>query len=97
MADGSAQDEDDEKQTAVASPAISYEYRDLEMAAFHNNQELVRDWLENCKEQQEYSKWRGNLLSRAAYYHSVDVVKCIVSYGNCDGQFCWYNYRIVSL
>ena len=83
MDGGGAQDEDDNEQTAVVSPAaVSYEV--LEMAVFHNNQALVLDWLENCKNQQEY-QWRGSLLSRAAYYHSVDVVRCIVSFGNCDG------------
>ena len=83
--DGSgAQDEDDNEQTAVVSPA-EVSYKVLEMAVFHNNQALVLDWLENCKDQQDY-QWRGSLLSRAAYYHSVDVVRCIVSFGNCDGQ-----------
>ena len=60
-------------------------YKVLEMAVSHNNQALVLDWLENRKDQQDY-QWRGNLLSQAAYCHSVDVVRCIVSFGNCDGQ-----------
>ena len=85
MDGGGAQDEDDnEHETAVVSPA-EVSHKVLEMAAFHNNQALVLDWLENCKDQEEY-QWRGSLLSRAAYYHSVDVVRCIVSFGNCDGQ-----------
>ena len=84
MDGGGAQDEDDNKQTAAGSPAaVGYEV--LEMAAFHNNQALVLDWLESCKDQQDYQR-RGSLLNRAAYYHSVDVVKCIVSFGNCEGQ-----------
>ena len=58
-------------------------YKDLEMAAFHNNQDLVRDWLEN--DEQEDNPWRGSLLSRAAYHHSVDVVKSIVEFGNFNG------------
>ena len=74
-------DEDDSEQNS--GPGVNYEV--LEMAAFHNNQALVLDWLENRKDQQD-SQWRGSLLSRAAYYHSVDVVRCIVSFGNCDGQ-----------
>ena len=94
MDGGGAQDEDDNEQTAVVSPAVSYEV--LEMAAFHNNQALVLDWLENCKDQQDY-QWRGSLLSRAAYYHSVDVVKCIVSFGNCDGQFTYSSLQGVAL
>ena len=75
-------DEDDNERNN--GPGVNYEV--LEMAAFHNNQALVLDWLENRKDQQD-SQWRGSLLSRAAYYHSVDVVRCIVSFGNCDG---WY-------
>ena len=75
-------DEDDSEQNN--GPGVNYEV--LEMAAFHNNQALVLDWLENRIDQQD-SQWRGSLLSRAAYYHSVDVVRCIVSFGNCDGQY----------
>ena len=83
MDGGGAQNDDDNEQKSIASPAaVSYEV--LEMAVFHNNQALVLDWLENCKDQQEY-QWRRSLLSRAAYYHSVDVVRCIVSFGNSDG------------
>ena len=73
-------DEDDNERNN--GPGVNYEV--LEMAAFHNNQALVLDWLENRKDQQD-SQWRGSLLSRAAYYHSVDVVRCIVSFGNYDG------------
>ena len=79
--DDDAQDENDNEQNG--GPAVSYEV--LEMAAFHNNQALVLDWLENSKDQQDY-QWRGSLLSRAAYYHSVDVVRCIIAFGNTDGQ-----------
>ena len=70
------------EQNSAAAGSIDYEV--LEMAAFHNNQTLLLDWLESCKGQQDYG-WRGNLLSRAAYYHSVDVVRCILSFGDCDG------------
>ena len=61
-------------------------YEELEMAAFHNNQGFVQDWLKYSKDQQN-CQWRGSLLSRAAYHHSVDVVKCIMSpsFGSCDG------------
>lgn len=70
-------DEDDNGRND--GPAVSYEI--LEMAAFHNNQDLVLDWLENSKGQQDRNRWRCSLLSRAAYNHSVDVVKCIMSFG----------------
>ena len=82
MDDVGAQDEDNNEQSIVSPADISY--KDLEMAAFHNNEALVQDWLKNCKDQQDY-QCQGNLLSQAAYYHSVDVVRCIVSIGNCDG------------
>ena len=82
MDDGSVQDEDDNEQTVVSPTDVSYEI--LEMAAFHNNQALVLDWLENCKSKQDF-QWQQSLLSRAVYYHSVDVVRCIVSFGNCNG------------
>ena len=77
--DGGAQDEDVEQTDGLA---VSYEV--LEMAAFHNNQALVLDWLENSKDQRD-NQWRGSLLSRAVYYHSVDVVKCLITFENCDG------------
>ena len=66
-------------------PSVSYEV--LEMAAFHNNQALVQDWLEHSKDSGQNCQWRGSLLSRAAYHHSVDVVKCITSpsFGRCNG------------
>lgn len=79
MDDGGVQDEDDNEQKFVSSTDVSYEI--LVMAAFHNNMALVLDWLEN----EQYDQWKGSLLSRASYYHSVDVVRCIVSYENCDG------------
>ena len=60
-----------------------YNYKELEMAAFHNNHGLVQDWLEN--DEQDDNPWRGNLLNRAAYHHSVDVVKCIINFENCNG------------
>ena len=64
----------------------SINYGDLETAAFNNTQGFVREWwLNSGKDQQNYG-WLGSLLSQAAYHHSVDVVRCIVSFGNCDGQ-----------
>jgi len=60
-------------------------YKILETAAFYNNQMLVLDWLKNSKDQGEYKSWRESLLRKAAYWHSVDVVRCITSFGNCDG------------
>lgn len=74
--DVGARDEDDNEQND--GPAVSYE--ELETAAFYNNQDLILDWLENSKDQQ-HPQWRGSLLRRAAYYHSVDVVRCIMSFG----------------
>ena len=62
-------------------PSRSVTYDELEMAAFHNNQEFVQDWL-NSNDQQ-ICQWRGSLLSRAAYHHSVDVVKCITCNLSC--------------
>ena len=88
MDGGGAQDEDDNEQAAVVVSPADVSYEVLEMAAFHNNQALVLDWLENRPKDQQDSQWRGSLLSRAAYYHSVDVVRCIVSFGNCDGWYC---------
>jgi len=64
-------------------------YQDLETAAFHNNTEFVQEWLQNSvhAKNKNFRQWRGELLRRAAYLHSVDVVECIVSYGgSCTGQ-----------
>lgn len=61
--------------------AISYE--DLETAAFSNNQEFIQDWLRS--QQDDQLQWRGRLLSRAAYHHSVDAVRCIIASGNSGG------------
>ena len=64
-------------------------YQDLETAAFHNNKDFIVHWLENAeyKKNKNFQKWSGDLLRRAAYLHSVDVVECIVSYGgHCSGN-----------
>ena len=61
---------------------ISYE--ELEMATINNNQELILKWL-NSKGQKEHH-WQKRLLKQAAYHHSSDVIKCILSFGNCDGK-----------
>ena len=70
----------DENQTAEDDTIT---YQDLETAAFHNNKEFVRQWLQNPDNQRNknFQKWLGILLRRAAYLHSFDVVECIVSYG----------------
>ena len=78
--DDDAQDENDNEQNG--GPAVSYKV--LGIAAFHN-WALVLDWLENSKDQQD-DQWQGSLLSQAAYYHNVDMVRCIITPGNSDGQ-----------
>ena len=59
-------------------------YQDLETAAFHNNKEFILQWLQNLDNQRNknFQKWLGDLLRRAAYLHSVDVVECIMSCGD---------------
>ena len=65
---------------------ISYE--DLETATFHNNRDFVQQWLQNSDHAKgtDFLKWQGNLLRRAAYFHSADVVECILSHGACHGK-----------
>ena len=78
-------EEPQDEHTDGSSRSVTYD--ELEMAAFHNNQAFVQDWL-NSNDQQ-ICPWQGRLLSRAAYHHSVDVVKCIItckSFGlDCKG------------
>ena len=61
-------------------------YQDLETAAFHNNKDFILHWLQNAnyKKNKNFQKWLSDLLRRAAYLHSVDVVECIVS----DSAYC---------
>lgn len=57
-------------------------YQDLETAAFHNNAGFILHWLQNSDlEKRTTYKWLSDLLRRAAYFHSVDVVASIVTYG----------------
>jgi len=64
-------------------PEDDIAYQDLETAAFHNNKDFILLWLQNAdyKKNKNFNKWSSDLLRRAAYLHSVDVVECIVSYG----------------
>ena len=61
----------------------SITYQDLETAAFHNNKEFVQHWLQNSDNvrNRNFQRWLGDLLRRAAYLHSYDVVGCLLSYG----------------
>ena len=61
-----------------------FSYGELEVAAINNNQEHILKWL-NSKGQKEH-QWQKRLLNQAAYDHSSDVIKCILSFGNCDGK-----------
>lgn len=56
-------------------------YGDLETAAFLNNKEFIQHWLQNSDYRKDlnFQKWVSELLRRAAYFHSVDVVECIGS------------------
>lgn len=88
MGDENRQAEDDDTIT----------YQDLETAAFHNNKEFIEHWLENVeyKRNKNFQKWSSDLLRRAAYLHSVDVVECIVSYGgHCAGKAIIYNNVVI--
>jgi len=68
----------------------SLSINDLESATVHNNYEFVSKWLKRFtleeRDGEIYRKRCGNLLRRASFCHSVDVVKCIVSMGSCDGE-----------
>jgi len=74
---------------------MAFTYEDLKSATFHNNRSFVSDWLDTCTaaaggdDKNKDQEWIGNLLSVAAYQHSVDVVRCIIEYitplSNCKG------------
>jgi len=68
----------------------SIKERDIESATVHNNYKFVSKWLKFLtlveRDEEVYRKRCGSLLRRASFFHSVDVVKCIVSFGSCDGE-----------
>jgi len=65
---------------------------DLEAATFHNNHIFVSEWLKRFTRDEKNKEIRrkrcGSLLRRASYCHSVDVVKCILPPGSCEGEAC---------
>ena len=79
----------DENRHRQAEDDDTITYQDLETAAFHNNKDFIVHWLQNSeyKRNKNFQKWLSDLLRRAAYLHSVDVVECIVSDGgHCTGK-----------
>ena len=71
--------------------AVHVEDKDLEAAVHCNNYKFIAVWLERTQEEKDkgiYHQLCGSLLRRASYCHSVDVVKCIVPPGSCNGEVC---------
>ena len=74
--------------------AVHVEDKDLEAAVHRNNYKFISDWLEGFTQEEKdkgiHRQRCGSLLRLASYCHSVDVVKCIVPPGSCNGEVCGY-------